>query len=437
MIELSRDVCRRYPNAMHGSKRGSMKSIKHLRCVLPGLALSMVLPWGMAQQSQPPPGGGNTGSTPGVGPNKSIPVNPQPTTPVQPRPNFQTLFITGTVVMEDGSPPPTGAVVERVCGASTKKEAYVNSTGYFGFQIGGQPNISVIQEADDDSFGRMGSFGGRSMGSSGVMNSPGLSQNFGLMGCELRVQLSGYRSSIITLDGFNPIGQLDVGTIVVYAIEKVKGTTISLTDMKAPKDAKKAVERAGKAVKSQKLGDAEKELKTAVGIYPEYASAWFQLGQVYQLEKRFTDAREAYDKSIAADGKYVSPYIQLARLAGMDQKWQEVADITDRAMALDPLDFPEGYYFNAIAYFTLNNMDAAEKSARKAFRLDAQHRFPRAHLILAEILRRKKDLSGSIEQLQAYLKYAPQANDAEQIRTMLAELEKSAKTVASTQPENN
>jgi tetratricopeptide (TPR) repeat protein len=413
-----------------------MKSIKHLRCLLPGLALSVVLPWGMAQQSPPPAGGGNTGTTPGAGGSKSVPVNPQPTTPVQPRPNFQTLFITGSVVMEDGTPPPTGAVIERVCGASIKKEAYVNSTGYFGFQIGGQPNISVIQEADDDSFGRMGSFG-RSMGSSGAMNSAGMSSNFGLMGCELRVQLSGYRSSVITLDGFNPIGQLDVGTIVLYSIERVKGTTVSLTDMKAPKNAKKAVERANKAVKGQRLGDAEKDLKTAVEIYPEYATAWFQLGQVYQIEKRFDDAKSAYDKSIAADSKYVSPYIQLARLAGMDQKWQAVADITDKAITLDPLDFPEGYYFNCIANFTLNNMDAAERSARKAFRLDAQHHFPRVHLILAEILRRKQDLSGSIEQLQAYLKYAPQANDADKIRSMIAELEKSSKTVASTQPNNN
>jgi len=411
-----------------------MKSIKYLRHALSWLVLSTLLPLGLAQQSPPTSGGGNTGAS-GGNSNKPVPVNPQPTTPVQPRPNFQTLFITGTVVMEDGSIPPTGAVVERVCGASIKKEAYVNSTGYFGFQIGGTPNVSVIQEADDDSFGRMGSFG-RPMGSSGMLNSPGMPGNSGLMGCELRAQLSGYRSSIVTLDSFNPIGQLDVGTIVLYPIERVKGTTISLTDMKAPKEAKKAVERANKAVKSQKLGDAERDLKTAVEIYPEYATAWFQLGQVYQLEKRFDDAHNAYDKSIAADGKYVSPYIQLARLAGMDKKWQEVADITDKAMALDPLDFPEGFYFNSIANFTLNNMDAAERSARRAYRLDSQHRFPRVHLILAEILRRKQDFSGSIEQLQSYLKFAPEASDANQVRSTIAELQKSAKTVANTHPDN-
>jgi cytochrome c-type biogenesis protein CcmH/NrfG len=412
-----------------------MKLITHLRRVLPGLILSIFLPCAMAQQSPPTAGGGSTGGSRGDTSNKVPSIKPQPTTPLPQKPNLQSLFITGTVVMEDGTPPPTGAVIERMCGGRTKKEAYVNPTGYFGFQIGGATTFSVIPEASDDTFGGMDSFGGR-MSQMGMGSSTGMPQSSGLMGCELRAQLTGYRSSIITLDGFNPIGQLEVGTIVLHAIEKVQGTTISLTDMQAPKEAKKAVDRAGKAVKNKNFEEAEKDLKTAVGFYPGYASAWYQLGQVYQLQKRFQDARGAYDKSIAADSRYVNPYIQLARLAGMEQKWQEVADITDRAMALDPLDFPEGYYFNCLAYFSLNKLDAAERSARRTYRLDGQHRFPRIHLILAEILRRKPDLPGSIEQLQAYLKFAPAATDADKIRSLIDEMEKSAKTLASSQPDN-
>jgi tetratricopeptide (TPR) repeat protein len=412
-----------------------MKSIEHLCRLLPGLVLAILFPCAMAQQSKPPTTGGGTGTSPGNA-TKSTPVNPQPTTPAPQRSNLQSLFISGTVVMEDGTAPPTGAVIEKVCGGSIKKEAYVSTTGYFGFQIGGlSNNFNVIPEASDDSFGRGDSFGGR-ISQPGFSSSSGLTPTAGLMGCELRAQLAGYRSSVIMLDGFNPIGQLDVGTIVLYANERVQGTTISVTDMRAPKEAKKAMDRAAKALKNKKLEDAEKDLKSAVGVYPEYASAWFQLGQVYQIEKRFEEARGAYDRSITADGKYVNPYIQLARLAGMEQKWQEVADITDRAMTLDPLDFPEGYYFNSVAYLSLNKMDVAERSARKAFRLDSQHRYPRVHLILAEILRRRQDVSGSIEQLQAYLKFAPQASDADKVRSMIADLQKTAKPLASNQPDN-
>lgn len=57
------------------------------------------------------------------------------------------LFISGTVVLEDGSPPPIGVVIERLCGASRTKEASVNPYGSFGFQIGA--NSDVLHDASD------------------------------------------------------------------------------------------------------------------------------------------------------------------------------------------------------------------------------------------------------------------------------------------------
>jgi hypothetical protein len=72
----------------------------------------------------------------------------------------------------------------------------------------------------------------------------------------------------------------------------------------------------------------------------------------------------------------------------------------------------------------LKNFDAAERSARKAQRLDSLHRLPLGHLILASILRQKQDLAGEAEQLRFYLKYAPQSTNAGQVQARLAELEK-------------
>ena len=88
---------------------------------------------------------------------------------------------------------------------------------------------------------------------------------------------------------------------------------------------------------------------------------------------------------------------------------------------------PEGYYFNAIAYYNLSKLDLAEKSARQEQRLDSKHQFPRVHLILANILARKQDTAGSIKEMQDYLKVAPNASDADYVRARVQEKEKLSK----------
>jgi hypothetical protein len=409
-----------------------MNSMGLLRCILSGFVVMMLLPCAYTQQTKPPGGSSGTGGS--KGDTTRPPVTQQPAENPRPqRMNPQMLFISGMVVQEDGNPLPSGVVIERVCGGHTKKEAYVSSSsGSFAFQIGGGNNTSnVLPDASDENMSGFDTFGSGSgrMSSSSASMDPMSSGN--LMGCELRAQLPGYRSSTVTLTGFSLIGPVDVGTIIVQPISKVPGTTVSVNDMQAPKDAKKAKERAAKAMQRKKPEEAEKELRAAIEIYPDYASAWYQLGLVYQSSNRNKDARDAYQKAISIDSKYVGPYIQLARLAGTEQKWQEVAEITDQALALDPLDFPEGYFFNAMAYYVMNKFDVAERSARKAQRLDSLHRIPRINIILADILQKKQDLAGSIEQLQAYLNFTPTPADSDSVRSRIQKLEQLSKSLAS------
>ncbi len=75
-----------------------------------------------------------------------------------------------------------------------------------------------------------------------------------------------------------------------------------------------------------------------------------------------------------------------------------------------------------MANFNLGNLDAAEGNARKLERLDTGHRFPQVHLILAGVSRKRQDSAGEVAQLREYLKYAPQASNATQVRSRLHEL---------------
>src|SRR5687767_9674838 len=46
------------------------------------------------------------------------------------------VFLSGKVVMDDGTPPPDSVVIERVCGSVVRPEAHTDSKGRFSFQLG-------------------------------------------------------------------------------------------------------------------------------------------------------------------------------------------------------------------------------------------------------------------------------------------------------------
>jgi hypothetical protein len=69
-------------------------------------------------------------------------------------------------------------------------------------------------------------------------------------------------------------------------------------------------------------------------------------------------------------------------------------------------------------------MEPAEKSAREGLKQDEQHRLPKLAHILGIILAEKNDLTGAAENMKLYLKFAPQAKDADLVRNQLSQVEK-------------
>jgi len=337
------------------------------------------------------------------------------------------IYLSGKVMLDDGTPPPDSVVIERVCNGNPRPEAYTDSKGRFSFQLG--QNQAMLPDASvgsvDPGFGGRPGFGsqGGALGNSGR----GISER-DLMGCELRASLAGYRSDVVDLSGRRVFDNPEVGTIVLHRLGNVEGTTISMTSLMAPKDAKKAYEKAKDALHKKKTADAEKELAKAVQIYPQYAAAWYDLGRLQQQQNQLADARKSYEQALAADAKFVSPYLQIALIEAGENKWQDVAETSERVIHMNPFDFPQAYYFNSVANFNLKNLDAAEKSAREVQKLDTRHQFPKTAQLLGLILAQKQDYSGAAEQLRNYLQLMPNAQDAAQVKSQLSELEKLTST---------
>jgi tetratricopeptide (TPR) repeat protein len=375
------------------------------------------------------------GNTPGIPnpnqyPNNNPNNNPNNRFPDQQRP----IFLSGKVMLDDGTPPPEPVTIERVCNGNPRAEAYTDSKGRFSFQLG--QSQGIMQDASMSSAGD-GRFGGGG-GNYGNTTSPmGTSQSAGglggassgtagrdLMGCEIRASLPGFRSDAINLAGHRMFDNPDLGTIILHRMANVEGATISAVSLQAPKDAKKAFDKGREFLKKKKDPEAAKEFEKAVEIYPKYSTAWFELGRLKEQQNDAAGALKAYTEAMAADPKYLNPYRQLAGMYVKDQKWKDVADTTSRLIKLDPVDFPDAYFYNSVANFYLKNYDEAEKSVREAQKLDSRNRLPKSNQLLGAILAEKQDYAGAAEQIKKYLTFLPAGQEAENAKKQLMELEK-------------
>jgi tetratricopeptide (TPR) repeat protein len=359
-------------------------------------------------------------------PNYPTPNNPNNRFPEQQRP----IFLSGKVMLDDGTPPSEPVTIERVCNGNPRAEAYTDSKGRFSFQLG--QSQGVLQDASmsssaDARFGSVGDTGGplgANQSSGGFGNSrAGISER-DLMGCEIRAALPGFRSDAVNLGGRRTFDTPDLGVIVLHRLANVEGATISAVSLQAPKDAKKAFEKGRDLLKKKKDADAGKEFEKAVEIYPKYSTAWYELGRLKEQQNDAEGAVKAYSQALAADPKYLNPYRQLAGIYMKDQKWQDVADTTRRLIKLDPVDFPDAYFYNSAANFYLKNFDEAEKSVREAQKLDTRNRMPKSNQLLGVILAEKQDFAGAAEQIKKYLSFLQPGKEADNAKKQLIELEK-------------
>jgi tetratricopeptide (TPR) repeat protein len=335
-------------------------------------------------------------------------------------------------MIDDGTPLPEAVVIQRVCGSSPHAEGYTDSKGFFGIELGG--NNGVIQDASE--FGSGSGFGSNQMGMPGQsqagMNpgSPGGFPERRLMNCELQAKLAGYRSQTVNLANRRAMDDPNVGTILLHRVGTAEGNTVSAVSLAAPKDARKAYERGMDALKKKKTDDAVKNFEKAVELYPAYAAAWHELGKLQEGANNPDAARKSFGAAVQADPKFTAPYLELTVMALREKSWQEVAEISERIVKLDPFDYPQAFFFNAVANYNLQNMDAAEKSAVQAEKLDTRHLLPQVNQLLGVLMVQRKDFTGAAAQFRNYLKVAPDGPQAATVRNQLVEVEKIVAGVA-------
>ncbi len=327
-------------------------------------------------------------------------------------------FLSGKVLMDDGSLLPGPVTVNLVCHGSVRQQDATFGSGDFNIELASDlksmdASISGNEADSVDPFARVP--GGQNYSD----------RELDLRGCELRTALPGFRSNSIKLGLRRSMENSDVGVIILQRMEEVSGLTVSFTTLRAPKKARKAYAKAQKELKKPKgnVSKAVQELEKAVKAFPEFAAAWYLLGNSRLALKEELAARDAFNRAIKADPNYVNSYLSLAGMEMETQNWTKVERLCETVMDLNP-HIVEAQYFNAVACLNLKKLDSAKESIEKVQAAGPSQFLAGSHYILGAVLAEQQQYDTSAKEFRLFLETSPGEPIESQLKETLMGWEK-------------
>lgn len=178
----------------------------------------------------------------------------------------------------------------------------------------------------------------------------------------------------------------------------------------------KGNELAGK----RQFADAIQEYQKAIAIHPRFMLAYNEIGAVHLRMGEFAKADELFLAALALDPEAFSPLLNRG-IALVQLKRYDVAETTLRkALSKDDKSSIAKYFYGQ-ALANLGKFDEAVIQLEAALK-DGGDAMLEAHRILAIIYNSRGNKAKAAEALENYLRIAPNAPDAEQLRQLLAQL---------------
>ncbi len=193
-----------------------------------------------------------------------------------------------------------------------------------------------------------------------------------------------------------------------------------------PPGAGKYFENALKKLKDNKPDEAIVELENAIKIFPEYFLALKKLGYEYLAKNKFAEAENIFAKAFEVNPKSFSAKSG----AGIAQfklgKKSEAAQTLEEAVIINPSS-ANSFLFLGKIYRELKEFDKAESNFKKAENL-SKNKLADIHWELALLyyynLNRFEDAA---DELEAFLKASPNAENKKQIEKLIKMLREKAK----------
>jgi Tfp pilus assembly protein PilF len=209
---------------------------------------------------------------------------------------------------------------------------------------------------------------------------------------------------------------------------KPKEKILSAADIQeVPKDAKKSYDRGLKLSRENKPEEAARMFEAAIKIFPEYLHAINKLGEQLRALNKPVEAQAAFEKAIAINSKFALPHINLGMMLVEQKRFDEAIAALEDGNKMDG-SYPMGHFSLGIALMSKQppDFDRAERELTRVLELGKRD-FPHVRLQLFNLYLRRDRLDKAAEQLELYLKEAPDAPNADAVRQKLSQVKQQQK----------
>lgn len=203
----------------------------------------------------------------------------------------------------------------------------------------------------------------------------------------------------------------------------VAGAPISAADLSIPEPARKEFDQGQHALEAHDLDGGIAHLKKAIELHDQFPQAYTLLGMAYNEQKKWKDAQGALEKAVQQDPKASEAYVQLGSSLLQQKDYPGAEKALNQGLQLNP-EAPSSslaHYNLATAYFSAGQWKDAEPHAAKT--IAAQPDFALAHWLMAQIMLKKGEGQGAINEFQTYLKLDPNGPYAPSVRAVIPKIE--------------
>ena len=181
-----------------------------------------------------------------------------------------------------------------------------------------------------------------------------------------------------------------------------------------------------KAVEQSRKSDhqgAIEELKLAIKEYPSFMLAFNELGVQYLKLNQLENADEAFQRALKITPDAFAALINRGIANFMMKRYGEAVPILRKALKKNDQS-AVGHYFLGQALANLGMFEQAEKELLASLELGNEE-MKEAHRLLAIIYTSRGAKKQAAGELEAYLKLAPDAPDAEKLKDVIRQLKES------------
>src|SRR5271167_2399531 len=200
--------------------------------------------------------------------------------------------------------------------------------------------------------------------------------------------------------------------------------TVSASELKVPIKARKELDKANEAISRQDWSKAIESLNKAIAIYPQYASAYNNLGVVYAHMNDVVREQQALVKAVSLDDHFAAACQNLVKVYLRERAYPQAETLLGKGLSVEPNN---GQYLMLMAdvQFMEGHYDAAIASAKKVHALPNNHPAT-AHYIAAKAYEQENRPKEAMAEFQTFLKEEPTGPRADHVRGDLAKMQASA-----------